>query len=152
MFGRTINICRGIEGEGFTEMDIHDIQEILEDRSLYEEEWIEILNEPTTLNDSESSCSEVATCFTLKTINEGLELVIELEFYFIEMDPIMERSSKFKRELQPILEPYKEIRKDLYSKSRQSLITDIFKGKTTRNSEPSSDDENFQPISKKSKI
>jgi hypothetical protein len=44
----------------------------------------EILNEPTTINDSESSCSEVATCFTLKTINEGLELAFKLDFFLMK--------------------------------------------------------------------
>jgi hypothetical protein len=62
------------------------------------------------------------------------------------------QNSKFKWETQQILEPYKEIRKDLYAKSRQTLITEFLKtnNKTTRNPK-SSDDENLQPISKKNK-
>jgi len=63
-----------ISGEGFDDMDIQDIEEILEDRTLDEEELVEMLDETTIINDSESSYNEVATCFTLKRINDGLGL------------------------------------------------------------------------------
>ena len=83
--------CRDIGGERFDDFDIQDIEEILKNRTL-NEELAEMLDESTIIKESESSCSELAVCFTLKIINDGLGLADKLE-HFIDTPEDLEKES-----------------------------------------------------------
>jgi hypothetical protein len=50
----------------------------------------------------------------------------------LELDPNMERSIKFKRELDHLFAPYKEIHKELEKKKKQTSFKSYFIASSTR--------------------
>lgn len=64
---------------------------------------------------------------TVTSIRKGLNLAEELASYFLNVDPSIERSTKFKRELEQCLAPYYELYKNLSTENEQILCTNIVK-------------------------
>ncbi|XP_067138393.1 tigger transposable element-derived protein 1-like [Centruroides vittatus] len=63
--------------------------------------------------------------FTLESIREGINLAEQLELYFLNTDPSIERSITFKRELQKCMAQYNEIYKDLLGRRNQTEIPEF---------------------------
>nr|XP_031850389.1 tigger transposable element-derived protein 1-like [Nomia melanderi] len=116
-----------IGGEGFMDMAIEDIQDLLVEKEIDEAEMAsEVVNQIDSENNNTDEDYEVNN-LTLKKLQEGLSLAKNLESFFLNADPHAERSQKFKRELQNCLSPYHEIYNDLVRTSKQTKITDYFK-------------------------
>ncbi|XP_032806279.2 uncharacterized protein LOC116940493 [Petromyzon marinus] len=60
---------------------------------------------------------------TLKTLAEIMQLGSELTDKVFEADPLVERSVRFKREMDAVLNPYREVYRDLWRKAKQIPIT-----------------------------
>lgn len=122
-----VEIAKSVRGEGFDDMTIEDIQELLIEKDIDKMDPVEMalgINQIDSEDDSTDENSELQN-FTLKSIQEGINLGKKLELYFLNADPSIERSTKFKRELEKCLAPYYEIYKDLSSKNEQIEIIDI---------------------------
>jgi hypothetical protein len=77
-------------------------------------------------NDPENEVLDIARReFNNKSLNEIFTLSGQLYVKVLEFDPNMERSIKFKRELDHLLAPYKEIHKNL--KRKRNIHQKIFR-------------------------
>jgi hypothetical protein len=125
-----ITIAKGIEGEGFENMEMTDIQELIE--SHVDELTVEELDElvarsSENQNDPEDEVLDVVRPeFNNKSLNEIFTLSRQLSDKVFELDPNMERSIRFKGEIDHLLAPYKEIYKELEKKKKQTSIKSYF--------------------------
>ncbi|XP_078455668.1 uncharacterized protein LOC144721694 [Lampetra planeri] len=62
----------------------------------------------------------------LKTLAEIMQLASELKDKVFEADPLVERSVRFKREMDAVLDPYREVYKDLWRKAKRMPIASYF--------------------------
>lgn len=139
--GAILECARLVGGEGFVDMAIEDIQDLLVEQEIGEADLVEMASEPQ-INEIDSSSDEYneVNILTLKKLQEGLDLAKKLELLFLDADPCAERSRKFKRELQNCLSPYQEIYNNLERTRKQGKITDFFKVSTgEKNSNVSSE-------------
>ncbi|KAI5154337.1 hypothetical protein ENBRE01_3360 [Enteropsectra breve] len=124
-----MNLAHSSGGEGFADMTIQDLQEMIEERDLNEEELFELLDEQSNeyFENKNVNCDQDSSPFTPKFLQEGLAIGDKLLFYFMEHDPLFERRECFKNELQACLSSYMKIYKDLQTEGKQMLITDYIK-------------------------
>ena len=108
-------------------MNVDDVRELFEEQTLDEEELIELLNTSTSnyAGDSENINNTITSVPHLNLIDleEGIALAKKLENFFVEKDPSIVHSGKFKRELQSSLAPYREILTELQDRNRQAIAT-----------------------------
>lgn len=128
-YANIIDLAHAIGGEGFTDMDIEDIEELLEDTEISTAELVSLVNHEDAVHNVDRSLSSddsnnVVVNFTAKIIADGLRLGTELAQYFVNRDPDIERSLKFQRSLKSILKQYEEVYKDI-RQSKQMLITNF---------------------------
>jgi hypothetical protein len=124
-----VSIARNIEGDGFEEIEVADILQMLQDdnNEMTEEDLEELIENNSLQNDDEEQEDEVITpTLNLKEMNEIFRLAKELTVKVSEVDPSLERSIKFSREIDVALAPYKEVRKELEHKKKQTKITSFF--------------------------
>ncbi|CAH2098324.1 unnamed protein product [Euphydryas editha] len=107
-------IANGIGRDGFEQIESSDIQELLEsqDEDLTKTDLEEILNlQPI---EEEASTSNENVTFHLKNLNEGLRMANELCDFFIKIDPSMEQSLIFKRQIANATAEYQSELKELF--------------------------------------
>ncbi|CAH0721938.1 unnamed protein product, partial [Brenthis ino] len=112
-------IANGIGRDGLEQIDSSDIQELLEsqDEDLTETDLEEMLNlQPI---EEEASTSTGNVTFNLKNLREGLRMANELCDFFIKVDPSMERSLIFKKQIANATVKYKSELKDLLNTAKQ---------------------------------
>ncbi|KAK2575999.1 hypothetical protein KPH14_007358 [Odynerus spinipes] len=97
-----------------------------EDKANLMEMTMEVNQTDSEENTSSDENSEIPN-LTLTSIRKGINLAEELASYFLNVDPSIERSTQFKRELQQCLTPYYELYKNLSSDSEQIPNADFVK-------------------------
>lgn len=130
----TVKIARQVEGEGFADMQSTDVQELIESReeelSFEELEALLAPNSPNHESDDED-VEIVRPELTINSLNEIFALANQLKEKVFESDPIKERSLKFNRELDHLVAPYQEVKKELEQSKKQLKITNFFLPKAT---------------------
>lgn len=122
-----VRLAHAVEGDGFDEITMADIQELIADDEINEADLVAMTNEES-VGDSSDDLSDVENKnFSLKNIEKVLNMAKQLEEYILENDPLSDRAEIFKRNLQNNLAPYQEIYKDLRNKSKQTSMHDFFK-------------------------
>lgn len=120
-YTRIVNVASRLGGEGFTDMNIRDVEELFLEQTLNEEELMEFIHvsssNASTDDNFENMNDGLVANLNLNDVQKGIDLAKQLEFYFIEKDPSVVRSGKFKRELQSCLAPYREVLAQLQSKN-----------------------------------
>lgn len=127
------NINTKIEADDFEDATATDLtgqeadllEEKEEDKANVMKMTMEVDQSDSEEDKSVNGSSEISN-FTLTSIRNGLNLAEELTSYFLNIDPSIERSTKFKRELEQCLAPYRELYKNLESESSQILSTNDF--------------------------
>lgn len=119
-------IANGIERDGFEQIESSDIQELLEsqDEDLTEIDLEEMLNSQSI--EEEASMSTENVTFNLKILSEGLRMANELCDFFMKIDPSMERSLIFKRQIANATAEYQSELKELLKTAKQEKITKFF--------------------------
>ncbi|XP_071055115.1 tigger transposable element-derived protein 1-like [Onthophagus taurus] len=120
--------ARLLPGDDFQKVVAADIE------SLVNEENEELSNADleALLIESESGSDEdevISPCnkLSLKELNSFIQEANHLAEKIVEMDPVMERSIKFKNGLNTLLASYKELQKDMQNKAVQPTIHSFFK-------------------------
>ncbi|KAI1888220.1 hypothetical protein AGOR_G00182770 [Albula goreensis] len=120
-----VDAARSLEGEGLADTNEEDVKQLLQS---HKEELTEVeIAELIMSSDDEEDESERSNKMTLVNLSKGLLLANNLADYFIDIDPFMERSLKFKRGLEELLAPYKQLQKDFQNKIKHSSILSYFK-------------------------
>ena len=150
-YNRIISVASNLEGDGFSDMNV-DVRELFEEQTLDEEELIELLNTSTSnyAGDSENINNTSVPHLNLIDLEEGIALAKKLENFFVEKDPLIVRSGKFKRELESSLAPYREILTELQDRNRQAIATTDNVDNVCNDGEINSEEE-FQPNLRKKK-
>ncbi|XP_023223549.1 tigger transposable element-derived protein 1-like [Centruroides sculpturatus] len=131
-YDNIVSLAHAIGGDGFTEITVDDILELVTENEINEADLVTVISETLAIEDNfEDLFNEEIKNFTPKGIEKRLDMAKQMESYFLENDPLPERAELFKRNLQNCLSAYQEIYKDLQSKSKQSLMTDFLKPKPT---------------------
>lgn len=120
-------IANGIGRDGFEQIESSDIQELLEsqDEDLTETDLEEMLNSQPIEEEASTSTGKVT--FNLKNLSEGLRMANELCDFFMKIDPSMERSLIFKRQIANATAEYQSELKELLKTAKQEKITKFFK-------------------------
>ena len=120
-------IASGIGRDGFEQIESSDIQELLElqDEDLTETDLEEMLNSQPIEEEASTSTGNVT--FNLKNLSEGLRMANELCDFFMKIDPSMERSLIFKRQIASATAEYQSELKELLKTAKQEKITKFFK-------------------------
>uniref|UniRef100_A0A1A9VG67 DDE-1 domain-containing protein n=1 Tax=Glossina austeni TaxID=7395 RepID=A0A1A9VG67_GLOAU len=112
-------IANGIGRGGFEQIESSDIQELLEsqDEDLTATDLEEvIISQPI---EEEASTSTGNVTFKLKSLSEGLRMANEFCDFFVNIDPSMERSLGFKRQIANATAAYQYELKELSKTAKQ---------------------------------
>lgn len=122
-----VEIASGIGRDGFDQIESSDVQELLEaqDEDLTETDLEEMLNSQPIEEEASTSAENVT--FNLKNLSEGLRMANELCDFFMKIDPSMERSLIFKRQIANATAEYQSELKELLKNAKQEKITKFFK-------------------------
>ncbi|XP_045137210.1 tigger transposable element-derived protein 1-like [Portunus trituberculatus] len=108
-----ISLAHTVGEEGFDDMTEEDVDDVIDshDAEPSSKELLQLEEEEARggaddedLDDDE----ETKPVFTIKTLHNLLKVMEDATSLFIETDPILERSIKFKRGVEELLLPYKE--------------------------------------------
>lgn len=106
-FSEAIMLAHKIGGEGFIDIQIEDLGDILIDEPMNDEELINIVTETTNrenikdINEENQNTDNIEFHdLTASAIREGIKFVNAAKQYFLMHDPNMERALKFQRDLQ----------------------------------------------------
>ncbi|XP_067140791.1 tigger transposable element-derived protein 1-like [Centruroides vittatus] len=131
-YNNVVSLAHAIGGDGFTEITVDDILELVTENEINKADLVTVISETLPIEDnSEDLFNEETKNVTLKGIEKCFDMAKQMESYFLENNPLPERTEIFKRSLQNCLSAYQEIYKDLQSKSKQSLMTDFLQPKPT---------------------
>jgi hypothetical protein len=128
-------IAHQVGGEGFEDMQPHELEELTESHTeeLTEEDLEELINE----DDSEDEREVIArSALNPKALTEIMKLQRALIDKVMECDPVMERSLKFKREIESASCLYLEIQKELQKTAKQMTIIRFFQPKPSVSASP----------------
>ncbi|XP_054734693.1 tigger transposable element-derived protein 1-like [Anastrepha obliqua] len=139
-------LAHTIGGDGFDDLSFADIEELLTDKSLSENEIIDLTLETHQDREHSDNDEEDPPILNAALIKEGLDLARKLGNHFQQHDPDEERAAKFQRELKSLMASYRELYKGLSRNQTQSLMTD-FLPKTTELSTQEPRDDNPETIS-----
>ena len=136
-----VDVARRLGGEGLADMKDDDVEELLQSHKeeLNEDELEEIIRSSEDGDDDEEDKEEQRE-MTSSSLSKGILLANNLAEFFLDIDPIMERSIKFKRGLEDLLSPYKQLQKEFQNKMKQTSLLCYFKssgGKSTDVPHPS---------------
>ena len=120
-------IASGIRRDGFEQIESSDVQESLEsqDEDLTETDLEEMLNSQPIEEEASTSTGNVT--FNLKNLREGLRMANELCDFFMKIDPSMEQSLIFKKQIVNATVEYQSELKELLKTAKQEKITKFFK-------------------------
>ena len=79
-------------------------------------------DEAEEVNEEEQPSKEI----TLANVNKIVDMASNLSDFVNDVDPKIDRSLPFKRGLEELLQPYKELRKNLMKKMSQPTLTSFF--------------------------
>uniref|UniRef100_A0A1A9UGE9 DDE-1 domain-containing protein n=1 Tax=Glossina austeni TaxID=7395 RepID=A0A1A9UGE9_GLOAU len=121
----TANIAEtanGIGRGGFEQIESRDIQELLETQyeDLTETDFEKMLNSQPIEEEASTSTGNVT--FNLENLSEGLSMANELRDFFMNIDPFLERSLIFKREIANATAAYQSKLKELLKTAKQEQI------------------------------
>ncbi|XP_054726261.1 tigger transposable element-derived protein 1-like [Anastrepha obliqua] len=146
VFTDITTLAHTIGGDGFDDLSFADIEELLADKSLSENEIIDLTLETHKDREHSDNDEEDPPILNATLIKEGLDLARKLGNHFQQHDPDEERAAKFQRELKSLMASYRELYKGLSRNQTQSLMTD-FLLKTTELSTQEPRDDNPETIS-----
>lgn len=119
---RVISIAKRIGGEGFSDMNADDLQELLEDPLLSEEDLIELVDELNSAAGDLNNIDDVAEekiNLTIDDLTKAIELSNKLCSIFTEKDHLLTRSDTFKRDILQSMAPYRNLLHEIkYTKVR----------------------------------
>jgi hypothetical protein len=123
---------------GIGAVNVEDVQELLKSHAeeLTEEELEEFLKTTDDEADEEEP-AVVKPKLTMKDLDDLFKSADHLINTAVDRDPFMVRSLKFKRQIESVMAPYKEIRQDLVYKAKQTSITSFFTKSPPASSTPS---------------
>lgn len=124
-----LQVLHEIHGEGFNSLQSTDVEEILNSHNeLTDTELLEILEGESSDEDDpqEATTTTPTTSLTLDNVNKILSSA-QLQDLVFDMDPSLERSLKFKNGLEGLLQPYKEVEKEIKKKMKQPTILTFFR-------------------------
>lgn len=122
---KILDIAHEIAEEGFDDLREADIEELINchNDELSEEDLLDLTDSTIEIEDNETNQKELTLTDANKLIKAADDL-IDLAF---EIDPNMDRSLKFKREINTALQPYKEVQKGLQRNLKSRSIQHYFK-------------------------
>lgn len=112
---------------GIGEVSAADVKDLLDSHAeeLTEEELGELLK---SASEEEGEDEDVPKPkITMKNLDDIFKQADELSRTVVSNDPFLVRSLKFKRDLEAILTPYREVRASIIKKRKQTTITSFFK-------------------------
>ncbi|GBL86580.1 Tigger transposable element-derived protein 1 [Araneus ventricosus] len=110
-YSEIMRLAHRVGGEGFDDMASNELEELMTDSEFNAAKQVEVVFDSTSSED-ETDCDEKVPRLTLCTIDKGLAMAKELENFFIQNDPNMDRSLKFARELHNCMASYKKLSED----------------------------------------
>ena len=128
-----LKMAREVGGEGFDDMTEDDVAEIIDSHDVEPsvEELIQLQEEEARdgHDDEEEEGEDTQTrpVFTIRQVRNLLRETEKLTSLFIDQDPLLERSMKFKRGVNELLLPYKETLRSMEASACQKPITSYFK-------------------------
>lgn len=128
-----LKMAREVGGEGFDDMTEDDVAEIIDSHNVEPsvEELIQLQEEEARdgHDDEEEEGEDIQTrpVFTIRQVRNLLRETEKLTSLFIDQDPLLERSMKFKRGVDELLLPYKETLRMMEASACQKPITSYFK-------------------------
>ena len=127
-YENVVRLANVIKGDGFDEINVADIRELVVDDELNEVDLAAMTSEALSIEESSDDLSDTEIKnFSLKSVEKLLNLAKELEEYVLENDPLNSRAEMFKRNLEHDLSAYQEIYKDLRSRTKQTSIKDFLR-------------------------
>ncbi|XP_042214939.1 tigger transposable element-derived protein 1-like [Homarus americanus] len=131
-----IQLTRQVGGEGFNNPQEEEVQE---EFLGHDEEELAKLAEKQSREDEEEEEGEVEEVLTLTftNLNKGLlSCRAAVDYFFFYIDPSIERSFNFKRGMEKLVAPYKEILKELKRQAAQPPISMFFLPSSTQSPTP----------------
>ncbi|XP_026470953.1 tigger transposable element-derived protein 1-like [Ctenocephalides felis] len=127
LMANIVEIANEIGRDGFELIELSDIQELLEtqDEALTETDLEKMLN-VQLIEEETPTGTDIAT-FNLKNLSKGLRMANELCEFFVNIDPSMERSLIFKKQIANATALYHSELKVLLQTVKQDKITKFFK-------------------------
>uniref|UniRef100_A0A1A9UM54 DDE-1 domain-containing protein n=1 Tax=Glossina austeni TaxID=7395 RepID=A0A1A9UM54_GLOAU len=123
-----VRLANVIRGDGFDEITVDDIRELVTDDEINEAHLVAMANAALSIEDSfDDLYNAKIENFSLKRVEKILNLSKKLEEYVLENDPLRDRAEIFKRNLKNNLSAYQEIYKDLLNKGKQTSIKYFFR-------------------------
>lgn len=120
-----IKVAKHIGGDGFTDFDVEDIEDILIEDELTEAELLAMTSEEgsSVQSEHEEEQAEIITKTNLELIITDAEaLIAKIEM----LDPQMDRKSQVCLQVKSVFTPYYELLKSLKSKAKQRPLTEFF--------------------------
>lgn len=121
-----VHVANGIGRDGFEQIEPSDIQELFDSQDELTETDLEEMLTPHSTEEEPSATTEKVT-FNLKNLSEGLRRANDLCDFFVNIDPSMERSLIFKRQIIDATAQYQSEFNDLLKAAKQEKITKFFK-------------------------
>ena len=131
-----VNLAHKIGGEGFTDMTEDDVYELLDshDQDPTDDELISMAEEQNVMagdddDEDDDGDAEEATPqpLNLRNLGELFRKAEDFSSWVVEIDPLLERSAKFRRNLEACLAPYRAEQRHLEMTARQTSITQFFR-------------------------
>ena len=111
--------------DGFDDLTSVDLEKLLVDKSLSENEIIDLTLEAYHEREHSDNDEEDLSVLNATLIKEGLDLAGNLGNHFEQQNPDKERAAKFQRDLKLLIAPYRELYNGLSRNQTQPLITDF---------------------------
>ncbi|XP_054745872.1 tigger transposable element-derived protein 1-like [Anastrepha obliqua] len=111
VFTDITTLAHTIGGDGFDDVSFADIEELLADKSLSENEIIDLTLETHQDREHSDNDEEDPPILNATLIKAGLDLARKLGNHFQQHDPDEERAAKFQRELKSLMASYRELYK-----------------------------------------
>ena len=139
-----LSVAKKLGGEGFDDMNHAEVIRLIENRQDVDNGKHQSVttskkeSSPKRKQDNSSSGTETNVSVSLEVLNEGLDLFKKAETFIVNMDPLLERSSRFQKKLQQCLAPYLKLKRKL-----EGTATDMAKDdkSVTVKDEPESESE-----------
>ena len=108
-------MARHLGGEGFEDLEADDVEELLvsHGQELSEEDVEELIKSSEEEEEEDNEAEIFKPALTITNLNKIMAAVKSVSDLVCELDPFMERSLKFKRNVEDAELPYKELLKDL---------------------------------------
>lgn len=128
-----IALAHEIGGEGFEDLQIEDVDELMIDKPLDDDCLIQLITDDgKTENHVSDNDEETEICqLTASLIDDGLSFGKSMVNHFLKNDPNMERALKFERDINNCIAGYKELYKEFKKPKVQLSIKDFLIKKST---------------------